>query len=255
MNKLVLTLLGIGSIGLLSGHGFAGKKVSFERDLSLDADGISQFKVDVGAGALFVRGDSVEGISVKATIKSGDADDVEELQAMADKYLELSLEKSGRTAKLKSLVENKWFGNKDLSVDLEVTIPRDMDVDIHDGSGSMEVTDIEGDLDIDDGSGSMYVKDITGEVYIDDGSGSIDIINVGSDLEIDDGSGSLEIDNVSGSVKVDDGSGELVANDIGGDFTVDDGSGSIKIEGLEGNFILISGGSGSIRVNGKRYDD
>ena len=255
MNKAVWVVAGIVGLSVLSGHGWAGKKLSFERELSLDADGISEFKVDAGAGALIVTGESVEEITVRATIKSRDADDVDELKDMAAKYLDLSLEKNGRRAQLNALTENKWFGNNDMSVDLEVVIPRDMNVDIHDGSGSMEVTDIDGDLDIDDGSGSMFVKDISGEVRIDDGSGEMDIINIGADLKVDDGSGSLKIENVVGSVRVDDGSGELVAYGVGGDFTVDDGSGSIKIEDLEGNFNLISGGSGSIRVNGKRYDD
>ncbi|WP_395374048.1 hypothetical protein [Marinicella sp. W31] len=255
MNKAILIVAGIVGLNVLSAHGWAGKKLSFERDLSLDADGISEFKVDAGAGVLILTGESVEEITVRATIKSHDADDVDELKDMAAKYLDLNLEENGRRAKLTSLVENKWFGNNNMSVDLEITIPRDMNVEIRDGSGSMEVMNIDGDLDIDDGSGSMFVKDITGEVFIDDGSGEMDIINIGSDLKIDDGSGSLKIDNVAGSVRVDDGSGELVAYGIGGDFTVDDGSGSIKIEDLKGEFNLISGGSGSIRVNGKRYDD
>jgi hypothetical protein len=41
---------------------------------------------------------------------------------------------------------------------------------------------------------------------------------------------------------------------VGGDFKVDDGSGDVVVKNLEGQFKLIDDGSGSIHVNGERWD-
>ena len=60
-------------------------------------------------------------------------------------------------------------------------------------------------LEIDDGSVSVRISNVTGTVTIDDGSGNIDVRDVEQDLEIvDDGSGSVRIAAVRGAVHRDD---------------------------------------------------
>ena len=60
---------------------------------------------------------------------------------------------------------------------------------------------IGGDLTLMDGSGSIEVSGVDGGVLVDDGSGSIDIHDVEKDVTIEsDGSGSCNISGVKGGV-------------------------------------------------------
>lgn len=67
-------------------------------------------------------------------------------------------------------------------------------------------------------------------------------------LDIDDGSGSIEIEDVRGDIKLDDGSGSITLSNVGGTVEIDDGSGSITARGVGGD-IKIDDGSGGITVS------
>lgn len=117
-------------------------------------------------------------------------------------------------------------------------------VDIEDGSGSIELVDIQGDVRIDDGSGSLSLSGVTGNVWIEDGSGSIEVRQVGGSLTVEeDGSGSIAVESVQGDVIImDDGSGSIDVREVGGDFTVDeDGSGDLEFSGVKGRVTLPDG--------------
>jgi DUF4097 and DUF4098 domain-containing protein YvlB len=121
-----------------------------------------------------------------------------------------------------------WGWNHQATLDLTVTVPRIMPLQVDDGSGSTEIAHV-GDLKVQDGSGELLVSDVTGN------------------LEIEDGSGSIEVAGVSGSVRLSDGSGGITVKDVGGSVTVDeDGSGSIDVTGVKGDFTVTSDGSGGI---------
>lgn len=205
------------------------------RELNLPAGDLSKLDVDAGAGKLEVIGDSsVADIQVVATIV---IDDVSEAQAerLIDD-IELTLDRDGNEARLVSDVASGWldWGSKP-RINLVVTVPAHLDLDVDDGSGSMRIVGVGGNTRIEDGSGSIDVRDLGADARIDDGSGSIDVHGVMGDLLIDDGSGSIDIVNVAGSVTIDDGSGGIDVEDVGGDLVIlDAGSGGVRFSGIQG---------------------
>jgi len=205
------------------------------RDLSLDAEDISQFSIKAGAGSMDVTG--IEGqtnITVKATIVVPDADEDDAKKVIA-KEMKLSLQQKGSEARLNSWFDQGFMGfGADAYIVLDVKVPMGMSVDIDDGSGSLDVSDVGGDVTIDDGSGSIDVSNVA-NLKIDDGSGSIDVRHAAGDVSIVDGSGSITVKHVAGSVTIDDGSGSIKVSDVEKDFTVvDDGSGSVSFSDVRG---------------------
>ncbi len=199
------------------------------KKLSLSAKGISVMDIDCGAGFLKVYGrEGLKEIEVKAEIvvKGGS------VKSVIKKYIKLSLKKRGRSAVLVSQVD--WNGASSLFksavINLTVTVPKNMDLIVDDGSGSLEIKDITGDLKVDDGSGSMKIEKISG------------------DVDIDDGSGKLEARDIQGYISIKDGSGSIYVRDIGGNVTVRDGSGSINIDGVEKNVNILRSGSGGLNI-------
>jgi len=225
------------------------------KTLNLSAQGIRRLDIRAGAGSLTVMGrDGLTAIEVKADIFARDVRDKDMEEFIRDR-VELSLEKRGDAAVLVGRVrpESRLFHlGDDASIDLTVTVPKTMALDIDDGSGETVVEDLAAALRIEDGSGSIRVVRVAGNVRIDDGSGEIDVERVDGDLEIDDGSGDVEVSDVTGDVTIDDGSGEIRVRRVGGTVTVDDGSGGIDIEDVGKDVRLINTGSGGVKISGEK---
>jgi DUF4097 and DUF4098 domain-containing protein YvlB len=250
MNKILL----LGAVCALATPALAGKKQSFERTLSLATDRLSAIEMNTGAGSLEVYGSSGDEIVVNATVVSDDYSDMEDFTSAFERKMIFTIERQSAYAMLTAKAKQSMFSSPDIQINLEVSVPKGMDVVIDDGSGSIKVSNLDGELTIDDNSGSVVVSNINNNVSIDDGSGSLSIDGVTGNLVIDDGSGSVELKNIGGSVEIEDGSGSIHAKVIGGDFTLDDGSGDVVIKELSGDFDLIDDGSGSIRVNGNKIN-
>lgn len=139
-------------------------------------------------------------------------------------------------------ISNVGFG-----LDLAVQVPPGIPVRVENGSGAISMKGVAG-VKIDDGSGSIELSDIQGDVRIDDGSGSLSLSGVTGSVWIDDGSGSIEVRHVQGSVTIeDDDSGSIFVEDVRGDVIVeDDGSGSIDVRLVGGDFRVEEDDSGDV---------
>jgi len=221
-----LQILSIFTLGLASASVVAYEEV---RELALDASDIASFNIDAGSGNLDIVGVAdAEEITVRATIRVPMTSEAKAIRKMGEDMV-LTLESSNGRAELDSRFRNGIFGfGRSRSIDLEIRVPRSMNLIIDDGTGSIGIEGVRGDLSIEDGTGSLSLSDVGGNVDIHDGTGSISVSNVGGDISVDDGTGSIEIRGVAGSV------------------TLDDGTGSISVEDVEENLIIIAEGAGSL---------
>lgn len=206
--------------------------------LELAVKDIERLDIDCGAGFLNVRGvENSDKIEVVAEIEVGGIDS-DELATFIERHVTLTLEKSGDKAVLKSKIDYRPSYDTNAHIDLTVKVPKQLSLDVNDGSGSIDINDLSGNVDINDGSGSIEVNEIVGNVHIDDGSGSITVRNVGGDISIDDGSGSMEIERVSGEVTVSDGSGSIYINDVEKDVNIlESGSGGLTVRNVQGEVL------------------
>jgi hypothetical protein len=215
---------------------------SFEKTdrMSLSAQGVDKLVVDCGSGFLTVTGeDSLRSIEVEAEIiVKGKRD--EDIAEYVKNNIKLELKKQGSRAILVSLFKNTFpnINFRTRLINLTVRLPKNMAVEVDDGSGEIKIAHIDGDLRIDDGSGEIVVHDILGNVEIDDGSGTVEVRNIAGSVTIDDGSGTIEITDVGKNVKLSDGSGSIYIDGVVGDVSIkEDGSGSCRIKNVGGNVI------------------
>ena len=205
------------------------------KTMNLAAQSILRLDIRAGAGSLTVTGrEGLAAIEVRAEVVAPEVRDKDMEEYIRDR-VELTLEKRGDIAVLVGRIRDNGrlfhFG-ENARIDLTVTIPKTMA------------------LDIDDGSGDMVVEDLAAALRIEDGSGSIRVVRVAGNVRIDDGSGGLEVSDVTGDVTIDDGSGEVRVRRVGGTVTLDDGSGGVDIEDVEKDVRLINTGSGGVDVSG-----
>lgn len=257
MNKTAVSIISMavfaaGALALGPGAAFGAETV---KNLTLPAAGLDKFEITAGAGFLKVAGrDGLQTIEVEAKIVvEGERD--KDLEGFIKDYVELELKPSGSTAVLVSRIRQRGFFHlftRNARIDLTVSVPKGMKLDIDDGSGELEVRDMAADVRIEDGSGETLVERIGGNVWIDDGSGGLDVRDITGNLEIIDGSGEIDVRNVTGDVAVDDGSGSMTLRKIGGGVTIEDGSGSITVDDVGKDVRLRSTGSGGVDVTNVR---
>ena len=193
-------------------------------NLKLSTDNINDFVIEAGSGKLKVIASDSDSIEVVAEI----------YQRNSHNDYCLDLKKFSNKAKLKSASCNH---NRDTRIDLTIEVPEHLNLDVEDGSGSINISGV-ASLKLKDGSGSINIRNVNGKVEIDDGSGSIDIKHVESDVSIDDGSGSIHVRNVSGKVTVSDGSGSINVNKADSFELLSDGSGSVNVDNIAGKVIM-----------------
>lgn len=220
------------------------------RNLSLPADGIAKLRIDAGAGFLKVVGrDGLAEIHVTAEIVVSGVEE-KDVDAYIKNHGQLELRKSGDTALLTAGFHDavSLFAVKSGHIDLTVTVPRALALEIKDGSGKLSVADIAADVRIDDGTGSLKVARVKGNVRIDDGEGDLSVDEVEGNVDIVDDAGDIDVRNVTGDVSLLDGSGGITLVKIGGRVTVDDTSGILAIKDVGKDVILKQKGKGTVDI-------
>lgn len=214
----------------------------------IDAANVKLVRIDASAGSLEVLGSATRSIGAGGEACASTSSRLD--------GIELTSERRGDEVLIRVDIDSArglFFSRTYAYLDLKVELPEGMAVEIDDGSGEIDVTNV-GELDIDDGSGSITVTR-SGPTRIDDGSGSIALTDIAGDVSIEDGSGEIEIDGVTGNVRIDDGSGSVEITNVGSDVIIeDDGSGSIRVTDVKGDLRVGDHGSGGLsfdRIDGK----
>lgn len=136
-----------------------------------------------------------------------------------------------------------------ISVDYEITVPADVTIRSHTGSGDQIIEGTRGNVDVQTGSGDVKLDRVTGEVHLQTGSGDVRAREISGSVKGGAGSGDIEIEETgSGDVDMHTGSGNITARGIHGAFHGEAGSGDITAEGTQSGTWEIQSGSGNVNV-------
>ncbi len=242
MRKPVLVALMIGLIAAAGRADLFGCSETAARRVAAPLNGVSNVLVIGRAGTLRVTGRS--GLREVVAIGTACADDRKSLDE-----IQLRSERQGSQLRIEAVIPDQihhFFGGNGGKLDFEVTLPDNIALEVHDGSGTTTIENV-GELKVDDGSGGLNIRGVHGNADITDGSGEIEIADVSGNLRVHDGSGGMDIERVGGNVVIDDGSGSIDIRGVQRNVTIeDDGSGSIDVRDVRGDFTVQSKGSGSI---------
>ncbi len=134
-----------------------------------------------------------------------------------------------------------------VSIDISVGLPARMRLDVHTGSGDVEIADREGLLKIDTGSGDVEVGVAGGGLKVDTGSGDMKIGTARHDVNLDAGSGDIFVGGIGGNGRISTGSGDVTVRKVAGDIGVGTGSGDVQIDTSVGA-VKAGTGSGDVDV-------
>lgn len=241
MRSTMMLLLGLTALGGCTGAAAESCRFRAERTGAVEiAAPVDRIIVRAGAGRLRVVGaegaQRVEGHGIAC------ASSQEILDA-----IRLNVRREGNAVVVETdLPDRSWNGSAYAWLDLDVTLPRSVPVEVEDSSGDAELRDLH-TLVLRDSSGDAEVSGVAGLVDVTDSSGELRFERIGA-LRLEDSSGDVHVRTVAGDVEVRaDSSGDLHIEDVGGRVHIrQDSSGSIRVLGVKGDLAIDADGSGSI---------
>ena len=146
-----------------------------------------------------------------------------------------------------------------ISIDYEISVPRAVALNLHNGSGDIRIDDVGRFLKADTGSGSIRATGIPCSADLRTGSGQIELHQQAeAEVRAVLGSGSIRIDGLNGKLTAHTGSGDIeVSGTVRAGTRLQSGSGSIRVHpGADARYTVdASTGSGSIRLAGANEPD
>jgi DUF4097 and DUF4098 domain-containing protein YvlB len=199
-------------------------------DKTLNVSGQADLYVSTGSGNIHVNPGSSGQIHIVGHVHAG-------WSAFGDVNSRISrivenppIVQTGNSVRVGEMTDHSLFNN--ISIDYDVTVPADVALNVHSGSGDVEVNNVGRFVSAGSGSGNIRVRGSHGALDVESGSG---------DLTIEDAS--------AGDVKARTGSGNIHVNGFSGGFTAKTGSGDIDATGRLQGGGMISTGSGDVRLH------
>jgi Putative adhesin len=180
-------------------------------------------------------------------VTSGDSKQVEfrvEYQGYElGKTLRVDAHQDGDKVQLTARVTGHWgfsWGGNSRRLHIEVRMPREADLQVETGDGSVQAESINGTVNVHTGDGSVKANSLSGTIDLHTNDGSITVENLKGDMRLRTGDGSIEARDLDGKVEADSGDGHIR---IAGRFdalNVKTGDGSVDTRVLPGSKMVTS---------------
>jgi hypothetical protein len=147
-----------------------------------------------------------------------------------NKNLHIDSRQDGDSVQVNARVTGHWgfsWGRGHRGPRIEVRMPKDADLQIDTGDGSVETQPLRGRVKIHTGDGSVRVQAVDGNVDIDTGDGSITVEGAKGDIRLHTGDGHIEARNLDGRVDANSGDGHIKIDGRLDALNVKTGDGSI----------------------------
>jgi hypothetical protein len=192
-----------------------------------------------------------------------------------DKNLTVTSNQSGDqvqvSARARSGISFGWGNHRTLRI--EVHMPRDADLNVDTGDGSVESDAINGNLDIHTGDGHIRVDGAKGQIRLRTGDGSIEGRDLDGQLEATSGDGHINVEGRFDALNIKTGDGSVTAHanpgsKLANGWNIHTGDGSVTMSlpgDLQANIdastndgrislglpVLVEGTMGTSQIHGK----
>lgn len=201
---------------------------TFHRSLPVSSN--PDLYVSTGAGNIHIYAGSSDKIEITGRIHVGWGA-FGDIHSRVDHILaNPPIEQSGNSVHVGDTGNRSLFNN--ISISYDISAPPNVALNLHSGSGDIEVDNVGRFLAASTGSGNVRAHQLHGPAQLDAGSG---------DLEIEE--------TAAGNVKAKTGSGSIRVHGLDGTFYARSGSGDIEADGHLDPPSNIATGSGSVRLH------
>jgi len=172
-----------------------------------------------------------------------------------NKSLTVETRQDGDKVELVARVRGHWgisWGHNSRNLRIEVRMPREADLSVDTGDGSVQAASINGSVKVHTGDGSVKADSLTGTIDLHTSDGSITVDTLKGDIRLRTGDGSIEARNVDGKVEADSGDGHIRLAGRFDALNVKTGDGSVDTQVQPGSKMTTSWsvrtGDGSVDI-------
>ena len=235
--------LGIACAALLAASGAAARAEDFAKNF--DVSGRATVRVETNDGSVRVSTGNTKQVEFRVEYQGYEI----------GKNLRIDTHKDGDKVELIARVTGHWgfsWGHNSRGLHIEVRMPREADLQVETGDGSVQADAINGTVNVHTGDGSVKASSLNGTIDLHTNDGSITVDNLKGDMRLRTGDGSIEARDLDGKVEADSGDGHIR---IAGRFdalNVKTGDGSVDTRVLPGSKMVTSWtirtGDGSVDI-------
>ncbi len=257
---LLFVLAGIGAVVFftLRGADFAVFNVPLvsataeeNKTLKVDTEKPVTLSVNDDAGDVSIVGGDVEAVEVQILKTGYGSNDARAEEAL--KNIKYDIKQNGNTITITYKLSGRQTREVN-TVDFVITVPTETVVEVDNGFGVVDISDLKGNVDIYGDFGDVTVKNIDGALSVENSSGEIRVSNVdaGSEnvrIEADFGKITLEKVNAK-DVNINSSSGAITLNNVRatGDFFSKSDFGSVTFENGSAARVTIESSSGKVDI-------
>jgi hypothetical protein len=187
---------------------------------SYTISGRAQVKVDTNDGAVQIYTGDTKQVDFRVVYDGYEM----------NKTLHVDSRQDGDSVQINARVNGHWgfsWGNNHRNIRIEVHMPKDADLQIDTGDGSVTTQSVNGKVKIHTGDGSVRAQEVSGDVDIDTGDGSITVDGAKGDIRLRTGDGHIDARNLDGKVDALSGDGHIKLDGRLDALSVKTGDGSI----------------------------
>jgi DUF4097 and DUF4098 domain-containing protein YvlB len=222
--------LGIASAALLLGLATAPGIRAEQYAKSFTIAGRANVRVDTNDGSVRVTTSDTKQVEFQVEYQGYEI----------DRNLHVDTRQDGDKVELTARVTGHWginfnWGHNSRRLHIEVRMPREADLQVNTGDGSVEVGSINGTVNVHTGDGSVRANSLTGSIDLHTSDGSIAVDTLKGDMKLRTGDGSIEARDLDGKVEADSGDGHIRLSGRFEALNVKTGDGSVDAKVLAGS--------------------
>jgi len=240
-----LTRLGVIAVALVAAVTLTATARAEEWTKSYTVSGRAQVRVETNDGAVRIATGEGKQVEFRVIYEGYEL----------NKTIHVDSRQDGDSVQVNARVTGHWgfsWGNGRRGPRIEVRMPKNADLQIDTGDGSVETQPLSGHVKIHTGDGSVHVQAVDGSVDIDTGDGSITVEGAKGDIRLHTGDGRIEARNLDGSVDANSGDGHIKIDGRLDALNIKTGDGSIDARVEPGSKLTggwsIRTGDGSVDV-------
>jgi DUF4097 and DUF4098 domain-containing protein YvlB len=214
-------------------------------DRTFTVSGPVRLELSNGSGNVDIRGTADGKVHVHGRVTKGWTLWGSSEKNIQDAVSNPPLEQRGDTILIGK--ETSWL--KNVSIDYQIEVPRDTEIDASVASGGVTIDQLRGPVKCSAASGYVHVYRVDRETQLTAASGSIEVSGLGGILRVSTASGSVDIADVKGDIQATAVSGSIHIANPGGRVEASNVSGSINVTGAN-NDVRAHVISGPIEVTG-----
>jgi len=264
-NRTLARLAGLVTLAVVAGTFAIGAAQAEEWTKSYSISGRARVHVDSNDGAVRVTTGDSKQVEFRVIYEG----------YTVDKTLNITSKQEGDQVEVSARIRNgmNWGWNVHRTLRIEVHMPRNADLNVDTGDGSVESDAINGNVDIHTGDGHIRVEGAKGDIRLRTGDGSIEGHELDGRLEATTGDGHVNLDGRFDALNIKTGDGSITAHakpgsklETGWNVRTGDGSVTMSLPGdLQANIdattndgrislgipVMVEGNLGTSQIHGK----